>query len=109
MEPRTRTTTTHETILRMITARSNTSMTTGFFRFNGQGVGELRPLRGNWRDLMSLDATKLASRSRDRSQAMHVDEEKLSEYPSNHMWPQILIERPQTQNAYGFGEALKHW
>jgi len=109
MEPRTRTTTTHETILRMITARSNTWMTTGFFRFNGQGVGELRPLRGNWRDLMSLDATKLASRSRDRSQAMHVDEEKLSEYHSNHMWPQILIERPQTQNAYGFGEALKHW
>lgn len=86
-----------------------TWMMTGFFRFKGQGHGELLPLRGYWSDLTPLGATKLATKTPNRCESMREGEKDQLKFLPNHLRRVILLERSPTQNAYSVDDALKHW
>jgi hypothetical protein len=86
-----------------------TWMMTDFFRFNGQGHRGLLPLRGYWMNLEPFDATKLATKSPNRSDSMREGEKNQLKFRTNLRWQVIPLGGTPTQNAYSVDEALKHW
>jgi hypothetical protein len=99
MESKPRTSTTQETILRIKTARSNTWMTAGIFRFNGQGVGELRLSDENWMDFPMFRMASPDSTPGDRAKSLPNEAHCPHAIGFHPALLLFLIDRMQTQNA----------
>jgi hypothetical protein len=108
MESRTRPAATQETILRMTRTPLNTRHTTGFFRCNGQGDGEPRPAGGKNVRLESFHTSKPDSTPGNPVNPMTVEAHPTRVDGFHHAWRLLLLEQPQTQNAYGVAAPCGH-
>jgi len=80
----------------------------GFFRFHGQGGGELCPSHGNWRDFPMLRTHRVDSNPGDRLKPMPAGTRHPHPSGFHCVRPRLLPDRPQTQNAYGAARLCRY-